>query len=164
MRGRRTKTGEQTAKTTTRRKRDTHSDMMMMLLLLLLLLLLSSGTITRPYVLVRDDDDVPHSTRCFFVWIGDLEYFLSNTFERGETFGTTRKALKRPQKRHKKDHAHKKKRESSLDHLSKEQKRKKEKKNARNERSDKKEKKKHIIIIIIIIRGCLLYTSPSPRD
>ena len=27
-------------------------------LLLLLLLLLSSGTITRPYVLVRDDDDV----------------------------------------------------------------------------------------------------------
>ena len=55
MRGRRTKTGEeQTAKTTTRRKRDTHSDMM--ILLLLLLLLLSSGTITRPYVLVRDDD------------------------------------------------------------------------------------------------------------
>ena len=51
--GRRTKTGEQTAKTTTRRKRDTHSDMM---ILLLLLLLLSSGTITRPYVLVRDDD------------------------------------------------------------------------------------------------------------
>jgi len=53
VRGRRTKTGEQTAKTTTRRKRDTHSDMM---ILLLLLLLLSSGTITRPYVLVRDDD------------------------------------------------------------------------------------------------------------
>ena len=49
LRGRRTKMGEQTAKTTTRRKRDTHSDMM--------LLLLSSGTITRPYVLVRDDDD-----------------------------------------------------------------------------------------------------------
>jgi len=56
-----------------------------------------------------------------------LSIFLSNTFERGETFGTDKKSLKKtpPKKDTKKDHAHKKKREFSR---SLEQKRKKEKK------------------------------------
>ena len=79
-----------------------------------------------------------HSTRCFFVWIGDFSrsIFLSNTFERGgETFGTTRKELK-------KDHTKKtfflKKREKSP----KNKKKKEKKKTHEMKRRKKKRKKK----------------------
>ena len=130
MRGRRTKTGEeQTAKTTTRRKRDTHSDMMI-LLLLLLLLLLSSGTITRPYVLVRDDDVALDSVFFCVDWRG-----LSS---RRSVFFYHRLCLRDPPK----TKTHKKDTHKFLHFYLRRNKKNNEKKNARNERSDKKKEKK----------------------